>query len=371
MTKYKKLFFGLTILISSLALTGGGCMDFSDISTDDIFEVETFTSEGINDSTVAMSLLQYDDVYTLMNRARPSLPELNDHLDDSLSNYDYVVARAWFDRDTGNSVLQNAITQYPTPEIATSESANKGEVFEQLSSSLTLGDSQSVYYLPADEQYSAEVVYRFTMGRFGIKVSVSPADTTAVSDKELQDQLLPIAETLARKQADRFGSFLAQERITLPKNAAVDTLPSALTGTQAIGALPFSEEEWLGVINDLDGEVIGGFQSGALSRFSITSRPNEIAEVSIIELDTEANAKYLQEGLLATTKGEGITELTLPDSIAAQSDGISDVTIVETQSFKDNYFVDIVIFSPFAEMNITAAEEDVVKYTEEVLASLK
>lgn len=366
---HTKTLLGLGLLASALLTTGGGCTD--KISDTGMFKPETVTVEGVNDSTIAMSLLQFDDVYMTMNNLRPSLPELNSKLDDSLNNYDYVVARTWYNRDTGNSAIQNAITQYPSAEVAVSENQSKGEGYTQLTSALSLGDSHSAYFLPEDADYPAEVVYRFTMGQFGIKVSVVKSDDTVLSDEEIQNQLLPQAEELARKQQERFGKFLSEKSITIPKNTALEKLPETLQNAEVVGALPFSDIEWLGVISDMSAQTMTGFQSGAFRRFHLTNRPTEIVEVSVIELDTEANAEYLQEGLLETTKDQGVKELTLPDTIADQSDGISDVTIVETQSYSDNYFVDVVIFSPFGEMDTAAAEQDVISYTEETLNAVQ
>ncbi len=369
MRLYTKTLVGIGLLTSALLLTGGGCTD--KVSDTGMFKPETVTVSGVNDSTIAMSLLKFDDVYMVMNNVRPSLPELNSRLDDSLNNYDYVVARTWYNRDTGNSAIQNAITQYPSAEVAVSENQSKGEGYTQLTPALSLGDSHSAYFLPEDADYPAEVVYRFTMGQFGIKVSVVKSDSTVMSDEEIQDQLLPQAEELARKQQERLGKFLAEKSITIPKNSALEKLPETLQNAEAVGALPFSDIEWLGVISDMSSEAMTGFQSGAFRRFALTNRPTEIVEVSIIELDSQADAQYLQEGLLATTKEDNVKELTLPDSIAEQSDAISDVTIVETQSYVDNYFIDVVIFSPFGELDTAAAELDVVAYTEEILSSLQ
>lgn len=331
--------------------------------------------DAMTDSTLAMVLLTSSDMASVIDDVRPATIELNDHLDkDYLQNYLFFVGRRWYERAGGTQVIYNAITKYPTTAVAQQETERlvveypliDGNYFGD--TTFIAYDDPLIYYGgPSDP---AHLYYRFTYGPYSVKVEV--VDTGFVGDdaSEIQARLLKIAEPLAQRQYQKLADLLAAPTTETPTNTALEHLPRAVDGLTLIGTVPVTAEEWLGVSYDMTADDIPGFVSGGMNRFSIDAQSDHVAEIAVLEFDTPERAQAFQKELLTTgAAAANGSELDLPDSIAATADAMEQDTLTEAQAFAGNYVIDVTVFTPFTDINLGVAREQVKIISDQVFTT--
>lgn len=332
-------------------------------------------SVGLEDSEVALGLLTAEDMtgINVLSNIRPMTIELNDHLDgDYLEDYMFFVSRGWYDRATGSQIFHNAITKYRLPAVAAEQIvvlAGDEQTVTELAQ--PIGDTQVVYFLPADDTQLATLVYRFTVGQYGVKVQVS--DVTGAADMTaVQTDLLAQAEQIAEYQYEKVYSLIYSVGVEPAINDAIAHLPESISGTTFIGTSLMTDQEWLGLTYDLESENIAGFVNGGIARYQIDARPDEVVEVSVMEFGTAEEAEAFRDGLLvAGAAAESGTEIALPASLDEVADAIQQDTLVELQAAMGYYLIDISIFAPFAETDGTAAEADLITMSEEIIGNFQ
>lgn len=338
----KRLLLGLTLTVLAI---GSSCQ-----SAD---QPPVITSVGLNNDLtadeVAVVLLNEVDVLGTAFGVRPQAVQLNDHLDDLAdTNSEFFVSRQWLDELSGDAVMANAITKYVTSDIAQQQIVELSGDNTPLSVNATIGDSQVVY------QDGDLFTYRFALGVYGVRLTA--------------DSLITVSD-LAQLQADKLSTLGHAPSIELPNNVAVQHLPTTVSGGELLGTANVTAQEWLGTINNVEATEVTGFVSGGLRRWQLTDRPEEVVEVVVLEMDSAEAADTLATGLLEFSD-VGI-EIELPASIAASADAMDNVDLVEMQGSVGNYFIDIVIMSPFGEVDNTAAKADLVTIAEEVVTGFE
>lgn len=337
----KKIFLAGAV---TLLLLGAGCFQSQD--------PVPFSSSLNNDMTadeIATVLLNESDVQDIITGVRPLLIEFNDHLDDlNDTTSDYFVSRKWADETTGTPVMSTVITNYVDEATAQEQIIVLAGENEALNTASVIGDSQIVY------NDGDLVTYRFSMGEYGVRV-------TAPSLEEVVG--------LAQRQADLLAQIGHQPIVILPNSNAITHLPATVSGGKLLGTASVSALELLTATNDLDSQGIAGFVSGGLRRWQITARPEEIVEVTVAEMTSAAEANTMTQILKETITAD--TAIELPDTIASKAAAISYGTVFETQGSVDNYFIDVIIFSPFGEVDATAAIADLSEISEEVILNFE
>lgn len=348
---YTKLAFGL-IVLSTLS----GCSWFEQPpTTPDIISVSL--NNDMTADEVATVLLNEVDVLGAVFAVRPQTVQFNDHLDEQLDlerldeedSSEFFVSRAWWDEMTGETAIHNAITKYVSTDVAQAQIIALAGGREQIQPAVAVGDSQVVY-----DDGDSGVTYRFTMGVYGVRVS---ADT------------LTTATNLAQLQAGKLADIGHAPNVELSSNDAVQHLPATVTGGTLLGTGSVTAEEWLGTTYNLESDTIPGFVTGGLRRWQITDRPAEIVEVTVLEMETADAATSFAEDLLPSSDVD--LELELPASIADQADAVDNTDLFELQAGIGNYFIDITIMAPFGQIDVEAAQADLVAMSEAVIAEFK
>lgn len=355
----KKILFGLGL---TLTLVGAGCIQFnadwtssSDTPPNTTSDVVAFTADEI------ASIMLYEvDVLGRVFAVRPQVVQFNGTLDEANDGSDYYVARVWLDELTGETAVTEAITQYVSPEQAEAQIIELAGDNERVQPARYIGDTFLVYTTPASATEPMSVTYRFTVEQYGVRMTVFDRGT------DTQDDLLELVSDLAGTQLTKFGDALVSG-VTLSNNPAIQYLPADISGADYLGTSFVTAEEWLGTTYDLESEGIDGFVTGGVARWQLQSRPEEVVEVVVMEMDSEEAAASYAAGLIPSLPEA--TEITLPESIAAVADAVSNEAgqLVELQASQDNYMIDISILAPLGEVNLEAAAEELVTIAEEVL----
>lgn len=337
-------------------------------------EDETIVEDGITDSMLALALLTSEDIGDTLENIRPATIELNDQLDkDYLENYLFFVGRRWYGREEGTEMVMNAITKYTNATRAQNETQRLAEEFPLLNGE-TFGDVTYIAYddpllyygSPSDP---AQLTYRFTYGAYSAKIQVVDPGSPLDDPSEIQARLLEIATPLAERQYEKLVDFLGAPTTELPTNVAIKRLPAELDGLALIGTIAVTAEEWLGVTFDLTSETIDGFVSGGMSRLSIDAQPDYVAEITMLEFASTEQAQGYQATFLTSGAAETGTEFSLPESIDAFSDGMTQETLAEVQGVVDTFVVDITVFGPFVETDVDFAKEQATAIAENVLTT--
>ncbi len=325
--------------------------------------------QKLDDTKLAFGLLTLDEVKTIdeISNVHPSLIEFNDHLDNNREDvYVSFIARQWMNPLTGNVRIGNAITNYSDANLAQSGLEKLAGDAERIEEFAPVGDKNLLLYEKANDEFQlpAGLTYRFTLENYSVRVTVYTILENATDD-EIQKELLPIVEVLAKAQYERLSKVLNGSIIGPETNPAMEKLPEAIAGTDLIGTATVSALEWRGVEGSFEESGIPGFKSGALSVFKMQSRPDELVEITVMEFDTQESAKNFQQQLLP----EGVAPIKLSEALDETSDAISFPGGFELQSFQGNYMIDVSIFAPFGEI----AEESVVmadmeKITTEIIS---
>lgn len=324
----------------------------------------------ITDSDLALALIAEEDIseITGLGQVRPSILELNDHLDNTPpENYSFFVARSWFTVPDGEMKIGTALVKNANAVDAQDFLTIRSQGKTILSGAPQLGDSAVMYYEPAVEDVAASVTVRFSLNTLAAKVQVfSTQDLT--TDAEIQATLVPLAKAVAQAQTDRLDSFLANTLPEFEQTPPLVKAPRTLPGATLIGTVFLSEEEWLGVTGDFRQEAdVEGLLDGAVSHFLITARPEEVVEVSVMQFFTNSLAERFQAELLVDPDLTGSTEVELAGSLATAADALASESIVEMQIVVENYVIDVSIFSPFGTLDAEAAKADLVTMGQDIL----
>lgn len=331
----------------------------------------------VNDGTLAQVLLSATDVarQTGMENARPQLLELNHHLDATIPNdYNFYVARSWYDRPSSNILMQNAITQFVDAAGAKATIIDQAKQHVLITIPEPVGDTAVAYYQAASDTDPATLVYRFTIGEYAAKVQLFLATNAPMSDTETQNVLLPIATSAIKIQAAKLTAFLSGNYVVPEPNVVMKKLPTTLTGTTYIGTVPMTDPEWLGVSFDMERDNLIGYKTGGVSRFELKNKPGEVVEVVVMEFDTAEHAKTFQEELKAGVDGKTTTKIDLPNDLTekqtVQADAIHRSGLVELQALAnyDNTVIDISIFAPFANDDNPSAD-DLIRISKEAIGN--
>ncbi|EKD79487.1 MAG: hypothetical protein ACD_41C00057G0002 [uncultured bacterium] len=304
----------------------------------------TVTTTTYRDATadqLSLALLTPTDVTAYVSDVNPLPLEFNGQLDTYLQDYDFYLARQWNDAE-GNKIIGNAITRYTSAEAAQANVADLAAECDEETDQV-IGDVTYVCYVepllyyggPSDPGY---MTYRFVLGQYGVRVDLIDTGDVFDDNSVIYDRLKPMLYRLALAQADRLQDVLDDETLALVDTPAVGELPEAPDGTALLGSSAVTVEEWMALTGDESSELTG-FASGAIRRFLLDERPEEVLEVIVMEFATAEQAEALLADFEAPTEG-----------------------IAETQKTQDNFFFDISIFSPFGEMDYAAASVDLTTY---------
>jgi hypothetical protein len=235
-----------------------------------------------------------------------------------------------------------------------------------LTGAAEIGDEGVMYFDPATESGGASVTVRFTVNTIAAKVQVFAGSDDSRSDADLQAELSPVAVALAQAQATRLQDFLAN---TL---APVEDSPSmtssaliTLSGTTLVGRIPVTENEWLGVTGEYEEDAnISGLADAALSRFSVTDRPEEVVEVTVLDFYVKDIAPEYAAQLITDDNRD--TQLELPSDLPDTDRALATDTLIEAQLVKGNYVIDISVFSPFGVIDRDVATQDLVNWARDI-----
>ncbi|HBY73502.1 MAG TPA: hypothetical protein DEG44_02290, partial [Candidatus Kerfeldbacteria bacterium] len=151
-------------------------------------------------------------------------------------------------------------------------------------------DDPLIYYGgPSDP---AVMVYRFTVGQYGVRIDLTDTGDVADGDSVIYDRLDETISPLALALEARLQDVLADETVALAVTPSVTALPSTLDGTTLVGTGAVTAEEWMTLTGD-DASELNGFTSGAIRRFQIDERPDEVLEVIVMEFATAEQAEAL------------------------------------------------------------------------------
>lgn len=314
-----------------------------DIVTPSVGEV---TYRDLTADELSLALLTPEDVAAEVADAHPLPVEFNGQLDPYLQEYDFYLGRLWNDAN-GDMLVSDAVTRYTSAAAAQTNVSDLsagcdqvlidgiGDVF------FVCYDDPLLYYgSPSDP---ASMVYRFTLGQYGVRLDL--VDTGDVTDDNsvIYDRLDKILGALALVQEQHLQELAALDTADLVASAALERLPDTLAGTTLVGTGALTAEEWMSLTGDTTDELTG-FISGAIRRFQSDARPDEVVEVIVMEFETAAQAEALRADFV----------------------NVVDDSLVESQVTVDNFFYDIGIFSPFADMDGAAAELEMATYLEEI-----
>lgn len=337
--------------------------------------VKEISVKNLDDTALAFSLLTVEEVKTIddISNARPSLLEFNDHLDNNRDDsYISFVARQWFNPDTGDVRIGNAISTYADKDLAQAGLEKLAGDNERIEKFTPIGDKSLLLYEKANEELLLlpALTYRFTVDNYAVRVTVHTLLENPTVE-EIQEELLPTLELLAKAQYNRLLNVI-NGSITGPEtNPAMEKLPKTVSGTDFLGTAVVSALEWRGLEANFKETDISGFKSGAISYFKIQSRPDELLEVTIMEFDGEESAKSFQEQLIPVTPIDGVSPLELSEELDETSDALSYEWGVELQSYQGNYMIDVSILAPFGEItDKDATIADLEKMTKEIIAGL-
>ncbi|MBI4836586.1 MAG: hypothetical protein HY817_04985 [Candidatus Abawacabacteria bacterium] len=383
MSQTKRFIIPTTIAV--LLLVGAGSLmlwksgsikfDQSSLPLTKVIDGEKQT-QTVDDSLLAQALLTAPDLNSIsrFSHSRPTLTELNHHLDPILKDYEFYVAKSWFDRDYERMNMQNSIIKYVSAEAAQKSMMERAKGFETITikaSQEDIGDARIAYYQPGESGEDPHIVYRFTLGIYGVKIALPTTAKQIANDADQKTGLAALASQIAKVQSQRLVD-LSKDKLTIATNNAMQRLPEKISGTQWIGTLPVSDQEWLGTQHEFKADTLPGFVSAGLSRFAILERPNEIVEVTVLEFKTSADAQRFQSELVPFAQSQEGEVLKLPPSlIAKKADAVAQkFGMVELQAAPSNYVVDVSIFAPFADTNMEMAKKDIIKMSEEALEKM-
>lgn len=311
--------------------------------TDDTNTTVVSTYRAATADQLSLAMLTPADVSAYVSDANSLPVEFNGQLDTYLQDYDFYLARQWNDAE-GNKLLGNAITRYTSAEAAAANVADLAADCDEETEAV-VGDQTFICYVepllyyggPSDLAY---MIYRFIVGQYGVRIDL--VDTGYVFDDNsvIYDRLNPLVYRLALAQLDRLQIVLADDTVALTETPALTMLPETPDGTNLLGTGALTAEEWMTLTGDTESEL-NGFTSGAIRRFLLDERPDEVLEVVVMEFATAEQAEAL-----------------LADFVVPAADS----GIVETQKVKDYFFYDISLFSPFGEMDNAAATADLTTY---------
>lgn len=334
--------------------------------------VEQRVRAEITDSDLALALIAPEDITEIeaLGELRPSILELADHLDNTPPDtYDFFVARSWSTVPDGELKIGTAIVKNNSAADAVSFIQIRSEGKNVLTGAPDLGDSSIMYYEPPTDGVPASVIIRFSLGTLATKVQVMATDPL-ITDAEIQANLIPLAKLLAQAQADRLDAFMAN---TLPEWETTPPLvkaPTSLTGGTYVGTVFVSEEEWLGVTGDYSQDAdISGLVDGALSRFIVDARPEEVAEVTVMQFSTNSLAEAFQAELLVDPSLTESIPVELSGDLDTAADAVASASIAEMQIVVENYVIDLSIFSPFGSFDQAAASADLVTMGQDILTN--
>ena len=210
---------------------------------------------------------------------------------------------------------------------------------------------------------------RFALNTLAAKVQVFATHGFS-TDAEIQAALVPLAKALAQAQADRLDSFLGNTLPEFEQTPPLVKAPRTVSGGTYIGTVFMSEEEWHGVTGDFSKEAnTPGLVDGAISHFIVDARPEEVAEITVMQFFTNSLAKSFQSGLLVDPDLTASTEVELTGDLAEAADALASDSIAEIQIVVENYVIDISIFSPFGSYDMEAAKADLVTMGQDVLTN--
>ncbi len=325
----------------------------------------------VTDSDMALALLDEEDVSDAMGKdLNAALVQFNAHMEPT-EGYEYVsyVGRIYADPADHKEYVSSAVTKYVDQNGAQAGIEFKAGKDPRLTLDKTIGDKTLAHYTVVSEDSPDSVSLRFTAGNFSAKVQVWDVNDE-VSSVENSKVLLDKAWVMAEKQIGSLKSLADGKLLydNVDKNDASERLPVSLEGATYIGSSAFKASEWIEMTHE-DGTKLAGFQSGGLSRFQLVARSEEILEVSVMKFEENKQAIAYRDSLLvggafADENGKAIK---LPENLAKDALAMHTDYVAEFEFVRGPYLIDVVIFSPFGEINKTASEADIVKFGEMVM----
>ncbi len=312
-----------------------------------------------DDARLAQALLDGSDLASVTDEDLwPLGMELNGRLDPTMGmDYDLFVAQQWIRRSDGSVAIVNAITQYPSARSAEMEVEWRADKSDALRPAAQVG-GRSVAYEVAHDDGPSDLVFRFTYGRYMVKVETrGPVPI---------DDLQALAEDLARVQVARMErAFDGQVR--WPATQSMEAAPWSWSRGTYLGTVPVSEHAWIAVMGQLDRDRLEGFVDAAASRF-LTARPGVVAEAVVFHFASEADAQRFYDETVA----EEQTSIPLPADLQPVAYAILfEGEMVELQAPCGPLVLDVAVFPPFDELgDQEAAEGDMIHLARAVLTGL-
>lgn len=331
-----------------------------------VTEVTGDINTTLTATELATAMVNEVDLLGQLYAVRPEIIQFNDQLDSAISNdSEFFLARHWWDEVSGTSAFENAITKYYSPAEAEASIAELASDRTAVTPTVELGDTTAVYYEPASADRSATLTYRFAVGQYGVRLTLFATTDPEADVATLTEDLLPQLELVAVTQHNKLVDVITNTAITVPSNTAIEHLPATLDGGTELGTTTVNFMEWYGITYELEADEFVGFTSGGMRRWQLDARPDEVVEVTVIEFETTDQATAFMKDLLPSMPDA--TEITLPDTIAAQADAINNNGLLELQAASGRFGIDVTLFAPFGEIDDAAAETDLVSLSETIL----
>lgn len=335
--------------------------------------------EEITSSELVLTLLTQEEVESAINlkgSILSLLPQFYDKLNpEDVAKYHHsdLVARLFISKNSGDLLIDTAITLFDSEQKAkdfimlrANESGAK--------TSYSFNGTVLTSYLTsnADETNPPSATLRFAINNLVAKIIVYGGNPTI--DYTTPELLGALIKPLATEQKTKMEQLLSGKipgSLNLGEtNMALNNMPYTLPGAELIGAIPITQQEWLGETQKLGTDKLQGFVSGSQGNFKLPNLPKHILSIIVMEFENKEDA--LKEQQLFLTEGAHLDdssseELTLPESLKSFSTARISDSIAEVQAVSRVYLYDIAIFSPYGEIDKEKAKEEIVKYTQIVL----
>lgn len=326
-------------------------------------------SAGLSSDQLALTLLAQTDISPLIDDARPLSIEFNGQLDTDLKNYDFYIAQRWQAGTNGTARFGEAVTRYTS---ATDAQTNLAELADgcTVATQRLVGDTDYICYTKPLVYYGggdpepAYMIYRFSTGIYGVRLDLVDSGDPLDDAQVIYDRLLATAHRLALLQQQHLAAALTNPP-AVPPSAALNDLPGTLPGATLLGTTTLTPDQWRMLTADYTNPLTG-FISGGVRRFHLTSRPNEVIEIIMIEFTDGAQAKALRDLL----KQPGDTDVVLPADLSSTGGiGVVRDNLVELETVYDHYFIDVSVFAPLTDSDTTAGQADAITAMQATLAS--
>ncbi len=369
MNKWLKLFLILLISAAFISALYGW------VIWDEQNQIKRVTGDQkTTSSKLVLTLLTQEEAEkatSLKGSIMPTLPQLNDHLDPEDAekyNYQDLVSRLFISTISGDLVIEDTLLLFDSKESAQQFIRTRAEEMNARTSRSFNGTVLTLHTTSeGNENSPPSATLRFAINNIVSKITVYGKNPTI--DYTNTGLLGTVAISLATEQKAKIEQVLSGKIPELKTSMALRNFPDKISGTELIGIIPITQNEWLGETKALKKKTLEGFISGAYGVFKIADIPGHALGVAIIEFKSKEDALKEQQEFLTTGAHEedkSSEELKLPQELKSFSTARISDTMIELQAVKGPYLYDIAIFAPYSELDKTA-QQKLIRFSEEIL----